>query len=128
MQIYKLIKEQNLTQTKAAELLSKKRQAQVSALMRCRPVSVSVGRLMEFLTILSRRRGDCQAIADAHCGTFFRRRSTKLTTSHFHDGILSTFSGQLRPPKGTTPVRPPLRAVSLFSGAGGFCEGVRLAG
>jgi hypothetical protein len=27
-------------------------QAQVSALMRCRPVSVSVGRLMEFLTIL----------------------------------------------------------------------------
>jgi hypothetical protein len=27
-------------------------QAQVSALMRCRPVSVSIGRLMEFLTIL----------------------------------------------------------------------------
>jgi DNA (cytosine-5)-methyltransferase 1 len=41
---------------------------------------------------------------------------------------LSTFSGQLRPPEGTTRLRPPLRAVSLFSGAGGFCEGVRLAG
>jgi predicted XRE-type DNA-binding protein len=51
VQIYKLIKEQNLTQTKAAELLGTT-QAQMSALMRCRPVSVSVGRLMEFLTIL----------------------------------------------------------------------------
>jgi predicted XRE-type DNA-binding protein len=51
VQIYKLIKEQNLTQSKAAELLGTT-QAQVSALMRCRPVSVSVGRLMEFLTIL----------------------------------------------------------------------------
>ena len=51
VQIYKLIKEQNLTQTKAAELLGTT-QAQISALMRCLPVSVSVGRLMEFLTIL----------------------------------------------------------------------------
>lgn len=51
VQIYKLIKEQELTQSKAAELLGTT-QAQVSALMRCRPVSVSVGRLMEFLTIL----------------------------------------------------------------------------
>jgi predicted XRE-type DNA-binding protein len=51
VQIYKLIKDQQLTQTKAAELLGTT-QAQVSALMRCRPVSVSVGRLMEFLTIL----------------------------------------------------------------------------
>ena len=51
IQIYKLIKNQQLTQTKAAELLGTT-QAQVSALMRCRPVSVSVGRLMEFLTIL----------------------------------------------------------------------------
>jgi predicted XRE-type DNA-binding protein len=51
MQIYKLIKEQRLTQTKAAELLGTT-QARVSALMRCRHTSVSVGRLMEFLTIL----------------------------------------------------------------------------
>src|ERR1700730_4209757 len=51
VQIYKLIKDQQLTQTKAAELLGTT-QAQVSALMRCRPVSVSVGRLMEFLTVL----------------------------------------------------------------------------
>ena len=51
VQIYKLIKEQKLTQTEAAELLGTT-QAQVSALMRSRPVSVSVVRLMEFLTIL----------------------------------------------------------------------------
>src|ERR1700719_3555012 len=51
VQIYKLLKERGLTQSKAAELLGTT-QAQVSALMRCRPVSVSVGRLMEFLTIL----------------------------------------------------------------------------
>jgi len=51
VQIYRLIKERELTQSKAAALLGTT-QAQVSALMRCRPVSVSVGRLMEFLTIL----------------------------------------------------------------------------
>ena len=51
VQIFKLIRERKLTQSKAAELLGTT-QAQVSALMRCRPVSISVGRLMEFLTIL----------------------------------------------------------------------------
>ena len=50
-QIYKLLKAQGLTQTEAAKLLGTT-QAQISALMRCRPVSVSVGRLMEFLTTL----------------------------------------------------------------------------
>jgi predicted XRE-type DNA-binding protein len=40
VQIYELINEQKLTQTKAAELLGTT-QAQVSALMRCRRVSVS---------------------------------------------------------------------------------------
>src|SRR6516162_8944706 len=50
-QLFKLIRERKLTQSKAAELLGTT-QAQVSALMRCRPVSVSVGRLLEFLTIL----------------------------------------------------------------------------
>ena len=49
VQIYKLIKEQELTQSKAARLLGTT-QAQVSALMRCRPVSVS----------WARRRGDHQ--------------------------------------------------------------------
>jgi predicted XRE-type DNA-binding protein len=49
--IYKLLKAQGLTQTDAAKLLGTT-QPQISALMRCRPVSVSVGRLMEFLTIL----------------------------------------------------------------------------
>ena len=51
VQIHKLIKECNLTQAKASELLGAT-QAQVSALMRCRPVSVSIDRLIEFLTIL----------------------------------------------------------------------------
>ena len=50
-QLFKLIRERKLTQSKAAELLGTT-QAQVSALMRFRPVSVSVGRLLEFLTIL----------------------------------------------------------------------------
>ena len=39
------------TQQAAAKLLGTT-QAQVSARMRCRPVAVSVGRLMEFLTVL----------------------------------------------------------------------------
>jgi predicted XRE-type DNA-binding protein len=51
VQIYQLLKERGLTQSEAAKVLGTT-QAQVSALMRCRPVSVSVGRLMEFLTIL----------------------------------------------------------------------------
>lgn len=51
VQIYRLLKDRKLTQTQAAKLLGTT-QAQVSALMRCQPVSISVGRLMEFLTIL----------------------------------------------------------------------------
>jgi transcriptional regulator with XRE-family HTH domain len=49
--VYKLPKAQGVTQQQAAKLLGTT-QAQVSALMRCKPVSVSVGRLMEFLTVL----------------------------------------------------------------------------
>jgi predicted XRE-type DNA-binding protein len=51
MQIHKLIKSRGLTQAEAARLLGTT-QPQMSALMRLRPVSVSVGRLMEFLTVL----------------------------------------------------------------------------
>ncbi len=51
VQIYRLLKDRAFTQTEAATLLGTT-QAQVSALMRCRPVSVSVGRLMQFLTTL----------------------------------------------------------------------------
>lgn len=51
VQIYRILKERGLTQAEAAKLLGTT-QAQVSALMRCRPVSVSVGRLMDFLTTL----------------------------------------------------------------------------
>ena len=51
VEIYRLLKKRGLTQQQAAKLLGTT-QAQVSALMRCRPVSVSVGRLMEFLTVL----------------------------------------------------------------------------
>jgi predicted XRE-type DNA-binding protein len=51
IEIYKLLKKRGVTQTEAARLLGTT-QAQVSALMRCKPVSVSVGRLMEFLNVL----------------------------------------------------------------------------
>lgn len=51
VQIYRLLKERGVTQAEAAKLLGTT-QPQVSALMRCRPVSVSVARLIEFLTIL----------------------------------------------------------------------------
>ena len=51
VQIYKLLKQRGITQQQAGKLLGTT-QAQVSALMRCKPVSVSVGRLMEFLTAL----------------------------------------------------------------------------
>ena len=48
VEIYKLLKRRGLTQQEAAKLLGTT-QAQISARMRCKPVSVSVGRLMEFL-------------------------------------------------------------------------------
>ena len=51
VEIYRLLKKRGVTQQEAAKLLGTT-QAQVSALMRCKPVSVSVGRLMEFLTVL----------------------------------------------------------------------------
>jgi predicted XRE-type DNA-binding protein len=51
VEIYRLLKSRGVTQHEAAKLLGTT-QAQVSALMRCKPVSVSVGRLMEFLTVL----------------------------------------------------------------------------
>ena len=51
VEIYRLLTKRGLTQQQAAKLLGTT-QAQVSALMRCKPVSVSVGRLMEFLTVL----------------------------------------------------------------------------
>ena len=51
VQIYKLLKARGITQQQAGKLLGTT-QAQVSALLRCKPVSVSVGRLMEFLTAL----------------------------------------------------------------------------
>src|SRR5215471_9802797 len=51
VEIYKHLKARGIRQREAAKLLGTT-QAQVSALMRCKPVSVSVGRLMEFLTVL----------------------------------------------------------------------------
>ena len=51
VQIYQILRDRKITQIEAARLLGTT-QAQVSALMRCRPVSVSVGKLMEFLTTL----------------------------------------------------------------------------
>lgn len=51
VQIYKLVKARGFTQAEAAAFLGTT-QPQVSALMNLRPASMSVGRLMEFLTIL----------------------------------------------------------------------------
>lgn len=51
LQIYKLLKERDLTQTKAGEILGIK-QPHVSALMNGRSGTFSVERLMEFLTAL----------------------------------------------------------------------------
>ena len=51
VRIYRILKDRGLTQAEAAKVLGTT-QAQVSALMRCRPVSVSVGKLMGFLTVL----------------------------------------------------------------------------
>ena len=76
VEIYKLLKKRGLRQQQAAKLLGTT-QAQVSALMRCKPVSVSVGRLMEFLTMLGqdvevtvrpsarRKAGDMSVLVDA---------------------------------------------------------------
>jgi predicted XRE-type DNA-binding protein len=51
VQIYRLIKTRGLTQSQAAVLLGTT-QPQMSSLMRLRPTAISVGRLMEFLTVL----------------------------------------------------------------------------
>lgn len=51
LQVHRLLKARDLTQADTAKLLGTT-QPQVSALMALKPVSVSVGRLMEFLTIL----------------------------------------------------------------------------
>lgn len=50
-EIYRIIKARGLTQAQAAQVLGV-RQPHVSALMKCRPATFSVGRLMEFLTAL----------------------------------------------------------------------------
>ena len=51
LQIHKLLKERDLTQSQAAKLLGTT-QPHISALMGLKPVSVSVGRLLEFLNAL----------------------------------------------------------------------------
>jgi predicted XRE-type DNA-binding protein len=50
-EIYRIIKARGLTQARAAKVLGIQ-QPHVSALMKCRPSSFSVGRLMELLTAL----------------------------------------------------------------------------
>jgi predicted XRE-type DNA-binding protein len=51
VEIYKLLKKRCVTQNEAARLL-RTTPAQISTLMRCTPVSVSIGRLMDFLNLL----------------------------------------------------------------------------
>jgi predicted XRE-type DNA-binding protein len=51
IQVHLLLKKRQLAQTDAAKLLGTT-QPQISALLNLKPVSVSIGRLLEFLTIL----------------------------------------------------------------------------
>ena len=51
LQVQRLLKARGMSQTDAAKLL-RTTQPQVSALMALKPVAVSVGRLIEFLTVL----------------------------------------------------------------------------
>lgn len=51
LQVHRMLTELSITQADAAKLLGTT-QPQVSALLALKPVSVSVGRLMEFLTVL----------------------------------------------------------------------------
>ena len=51
MQIFRILKISNLNETNTDRLLGTT-WAKVSALLRYRPVSISVGKLMEFLTML----------------------------------------------------------------------------
>jgi predicted XRE-type DNA-binding protein len=50
-QISQILRDRKITQKEAARLLGTT-QSHVSALKRCRPISVSIGKLMEFLTAL----------------------------------------------------------------------------
>lgn len=52
-EIRRIVKERRLTQNQAAKLLGI-HQSQVSALMRARPGAFSVGRLIDFLTMLGK--------------------------------------------------------------------------
>jgi predicted XRE-type DNA-binding protein len=82
VEIYKLLRKRGVTQSEAAKLLGAT-QAQVSALMRCRPMSVSVGRLMEFLNVLGQNvevtvkpaRDARPAICRLSCVHDYRERS-----------------------------------------------------
>ena len=51
LQVHRLLKQRGMTQSDAAKLL-RTTQPQVCTLMGLKPIAVSVGRLMEFLTIL----------------------------------------------------------------------------
>jgi predicted XRE-type DNA-binding protein len=73
LQIYRIIKQRGLTQAQAGEVLGIK-QPHVSALMRNRAGTFSVGRLMEFLTALGqdvritvkptrKRQGEMEVVA-----------------------------------------------------------------
>ena len=109
VEIYRLLKERGLTQAGAAKLLGTT-QAQVSTLMRCRPVSVSVGRLMEFLTLLGRdielaikpaaghgkgQRGRMSVTVDPDPTNLERARSAKKKAATFRREAPDKSKGQI---------------------------------
>lgn len=53
VQIFQILRDRNITEVEGAARLLGTTQAQASALMRCRPTTVSVGKLIEFLSQLN---------------------------------------------------------------------------
>jgi predicted XRE-type DNA-binding protein len=53
VQIFQILRDRNITEVEEATRLLGTSQAQASALMRCRPTTVSVGKLIEFLSQLN---------------------------------------------------------------------------
>jgi predicted XRE-type DNA-binding protein len=116
LQIHKLLKEKGLTQEAAAKRLGT-RQPHVSALMSLRPVSISVGRLMEFLTVFGQdvevvvkpakprrtRRGHCQSSCATHRIPPDSRRGIEDIPSRDGEGMTYSFNSSGCPCRSARP-------------------------
>ena len=102
VQIYQILRDRKITQIEAARLLGTAQAQMLAGLMRCRPVSVSVGKLMEFLTTLGqdvevtvkpaarRRAGTCSSScsrADPHPRSWSPQARDLEAVPRRHPGI-----------------------------------------